>query len=499
MSTPQLSAARRIWRARREHTSEHKAYTFYAILLVAVIVITPTLRALWVIAGSSTGVTVLTSPHAPGVVSTITAVLWAGGLLWGRKHGPALLPPFPLYAVTSSGIRRSAVLRRPLIRSAAIIIAVLAGSAVLVGSVTISHGEAELRDVTVFIAAAIATGIVTTLMWLVGQVFPHAAVPVGLSVLALAGASLLLPRFSVFAPWVWMGATYPSTGSATLALVGLAAAAGTLFAMTPTLLNRLTGMQLSAQAAQWERATTFSFSFDFPSATAVYQATPRVGRVIRAIVPHRHRWVTFIARDAVGQLRTPGRSVGAIVTTAFGAALMTLTFLPGAPSALLAGGAAILTYAASGPLSSGLQHAARVAGDYPLYGISDRHLVFLHAIFPLTVLLIILPVSAIATALVSGQTWGLAMLEACALGILTLALRLSSSLKGPLPPILLTPVSTPAGDVSVVLQLGWAFSDPLIAILGAIAITMLPLTPLPVILVTSWTAALILVRWMRRR
>lgn len=480
MSTLQLAAVRTIWRARRERTGGDTAYALYAAILAVVIVVVPIVYALWGIASSPTGVTVLTSPRAPSVVSLLAAALWGGALLAGRKRGPALLPSFLLHALTSSGLRRSVALRRPVIRSAALVVAALAGSAVFVGMVLLAHGQAQVWGLMAFIAAAIASGIVAALMWLAGQVFPRAAFPIARSLLVLAGMSLSMPQLLAFMPWGWVGATYPPSGSLILPLVGIAVLVAALIAMAPVLLNRLTGAQLSSQAAKWERATTFSFSFDIRGATAVYEAAPRTGRHIRAITPSRRRWVTFFVRDVVGQLRTPARSLGTILATAAAGVLLTLSLLPGVPTALLAGTAGAVIYAASGPLTKGLQHAANAAGDYPIYGISDRHLVLLHSLFPLAALLLVLPVAATATALASGVAIGIALTGACPIGVLALALRFGTALKGPLPPSLLTPMSTPAGDLSIVMQVGWALSDPLIAILGALTITLLPSTPIPI-------------------
>lgn len=500
MNPRQLSAARAIWRARRERTGGDKVYALYAFLLVAVIIIVPIVRALWFIVSSPNGLAVLMTAGASAAVSMIVAVLWIGGLLLGRKRGPTLLPPFLLHGLTNSGIPRSFTLRRSLLRSAGIIVAACTAGSTLVGTALFSDSQTQLWSVILFVAATIATGVVTTVVWLIGQVFPRVVFPIALSVLLLAGMSFFMPQVLAFTPWGWAGATYPlSTGSGALPLAGTAVLAAASIIMTPVLLDRLTGMQLSKQAAQWERAAAFSFSFDFRATTAVYEAEPQIGRSICAITLSRHRWITFFARDIVGQVRTPGRSLGAIVATAIAGVLMTLSFLPDRPSALLAATAGIVIYGTTGSFAKGLQHATSVAGDYPLYGISDRHLVLLHALFPLIALLAILTVTATVTASVSGTSLGIALTGAGAVGVLALALRLGSALKGPLPPSLLTPVNTPAGDLSIVMRAIWAFNEPLIVIFGALTVTMLPITPIPLALLAAWTTIFILVRWEKRR
>lgn len=499
MSVSRLSAARRIWRARRERIGGDTAYALYASLLVAATVIAPVVRALWVAASSPSGLAALASADASAAVSTGVAALWAGALLVGAKRGPALLPPFPLHALASSGIRRSLALRRPMLRSAAAVAAACALGAVLLGAVRSAHGQAGLWCTAPFIAASVAVGVVTVVLWLIGQVFPRAAGPLAPALLALAAASLSAPHSLAFAPWARAGAAYPPSGSAVLPSAAVIVLAAASVITTPALLDRLTGMQLAAQAARWERAAAFSFSFDLRAAASVYASPPRIGRRLRAVAPSRRRWVTFFVRDLVGQVRTPGRSSGAVLVAAAAGAMTALSFLPQAPAALLAGAAGIATFWATGPLTTGLQHAAAVAGDHPLYGIGDRRLVLLHALFPLTALLAVLPGAAAVAALVVGAPPGIPVAGACTIGVLALALRVGSALKGPLPPSLLAPVSTPVGDLGIVVRLGWAFGEPLIAVLGALAVTALPATPILLALPALSATALLLVRWRRRR
>lgn len=337
MSTSQLSAAHAIWRRRRERTREDKIYALYAFFLVGVIIILPVVRALWVVASSPSGLAVLTSADAPVAVSMYVAALWAGGLLVGTKCGPALLPPFLLHTLTASGIRRALALRRPVLSSMVIVVSACAAGAVLAGTALLNDSQAQLWGALVFVGAVIATGVVTTVLWLTGQAFPRAALPIALTVLVLGGVCLHMPQVLAFAPWGWVGAAYPSVVSGVLPLAGTTVLTAVSIVMIPVLLDRLTGMQLGQQAAQLERATTFSFSFDIRAATAVYEAAPQLGRNFCAIRPSKHRWVTFFIRDVVGQARTPVRSLGAVAAVTVAGILLALSFVSGAFSAVLAG------------------------------------------------------------------------------------------------------------------------------------------------------------------
>ncbi|WP_068401865.1 hypothetical protein [Kribbia dieselivorans] len=172
MTARRLAAARGIWRGRHTRTIGDEAYTVYAAVLLGLVVVAPGLRAVWIVAAGPRGVSMLTSDGASCAVAWCAAALWAGGLLLGRIRGPALLPPFPLHALTSSDITRAVTLRRPLIRSTTVIVAALTGGALLIGAALVTRSGVQLVDATAFVVAALATGIVTALTWLTGQGFP---------------------------------------------------------------------------------------------------------------------------------------------------------------------------------------------------------------------------------------------------------------------------------------------------------------------------------------
>lgn len=499
MSAPQPAAALKIWRARRSHSVGDRAYVLYAFALAALVALVPLVRALWLLATAPAGIALLTSTGTIASVSILTAGFWAGALLLGRIRGPALMPPFPMLALTSSGIRRSSALRRPLVIAAVTITAAFACTAAFVSAVLVSSGRAQPLEPVGFVAASIAVGIITTLMWLMGQVFPRASVPLALGVMAAAAFTGSSPQLLAATPWGWAGSTYPLQDYPVGPSIGLALLVLVLLLAAPLLLNTLTGMQLGVQAARWERATMFSFSFDFGGAGVVYATEPRLGRHLRAVKPFRPRALTFLMRDTIGQLRTPVRFLIAVSGLVAAGIAVTVSFLFAEPLLPLTAVAALIALTASGALAQGVRHAARVAGDHPLYGISDVALVCVHSLFPLAAVTVVLPTTATVTALATGAPLLISLVGAWALGLLILAVQLNSALKGPLPPGLLTPVSTPAGDLSILLQLGWALSDVVIATCAGLAVAVLEYTPLPLLLASAAVGGITVVRWRRRR
>lgn len=500
------AAAQGIWRSRRGRSPGERAFLLYALGLVVLIVIAPVVSALWQAAIGPVGAALLLSPRAPEATSLAVAALWAGGLVTGRTRGPALLPSFLLHALVSSDIRRSLALRRPVLQATVVVASLCAGAAALVAGALLHLGQAGLMEILVLGLAGAAVGVVAVVLWLGGQAHPRAAVPLAVSLVVLAVLGVMTSSLHGLLPWMWVGALY--SGAATVAamaaravpLVGLLAVAVLGVAAVPILLSRMPGAQLVKQAVRWERAVAFSSALDLRSARATTAERPQWGRGIRAVRPGRRLWVTIVLRDALAQVRTPGRLLGAITATALAGGLLAAASLPGVPAMLAAGVAGPIAYGASGSLSAGLQHAADVAGDLPLYGISDRRLVALHAIVPTAVLLLVLlPAGLVAALIVGAASPGLVVLTAGALVVLVMVVRLAGALKGPLPPGLLTPVDTPAGDVSVVVRILWACSEPVLVVLGAMALAAVPVAPLSLVLVVGWTGALLVQRWARRR
>lgn len=315
---------------------------------------------------------------------------------------------------------------------------------------------------------------------------------------------------------VWGAASYPGSTTDVFSpttLVPVAAlllTAALLFTAVPKLLHALSADGFDEQqAAKWQRATVFSGALDSGPAAETYDGTPILGRRLRAIRPHRRLSLTFFLRDAVTQMRRPlrlGVSVAALTVAGVCFAVVLLGPLTAVAASALGAAASVLVYTASGFLARGLSHAARAVGDVPLYGVSDGALVRGHLLFPFTVTAMVLLLSMFSTA------WLLPALEAPASGAfarctfaavttaaLVIGLRIAAASQGPLPPGLLAPLDTPAGDLGIVVRIVWSCGELLIAMLVGIAMAALSDSPVPLLLVIAATGMLQLVRWKQRR
>ncbi|MEF3403732.1 hypothetical protein [Agromyces sp. CCNWLW203] len=457
-----LRAAIGIWRARDVRTAGDRGFLVYMVLMVALVTVAPLARAVWLSATSAEGVALFASPAAPGATMLVVSSMWTGALLLGRDRGPALRPPFPTHALAVSDLPRSSAFRGPVLRAGGLVTATTTLVAGLVAGSLAMSGLSEPLSVAVFAAVGAMVGVITTVAWLAGQAFPRAAVPVALGVLAVGVTTAVVPVIQPFTPSGWVGLAYPGTSSSHT-LIALAALTATLVAAVPVLMNRLDIAVLTAQAARWDSATAHVTSMDFTTAAALYRRRPYTGRRSRAVRPMSGLAWTFLIRDAIGAARTPGRLVVGVVALTASGVLITLAFAPGSPGWLLGAAAGLIAFAGLGPVTDGIRHAASVAGDFPLYGISDERLLANHALFPLVVLVIVLLAAAVVCSILTGIPAASPLASALALGLLALFTQVGNALKGPLPPELLTPIPTPMGDLGAAVRMTWAVDGVLLA------------------------------------
>lgn len=493
----QTRSAVGIWRARNTRMIGEHGYQVYMVLMVALVAVAPVARAVWLSATSSGGIALLSAPAAQQLTGLVVASLWAGGLLLGRDRGPALRPPFLTYALMTSDLPRSDAFRGPLLRAGALVTGATTLVAGVVASSLASRGLVDPLSIVTFTAAGAMVGVIATVAWLAGQAFPRAAVPIALGIALLGGVTALVPDLQGFTPWGWVGLAYPVNGSA-FGLVPLVAATAVLVAAVPVLLNRIDAATMAAQAARWESATSHATTMDFNSATALYQRRPYIGHRARAVQPTNQLWLTFVIRDMVGAARTPGRLLVGILAVVGAGALAAFAFAPAAPGAFLGVAAGLLLFAGLGPLTDGIRHAAAIAGDLPLYGISDRHLLAIHTLFPLAIVSAALLVAAIVCSVTVGLGAALPILGSLILGVLTVATRISNALKGPLPPALLTPIPSPMGDLGAAIRLIWALDGVLLAALAGASVALLLHAPFLLVGVALAIGGVGLARWKHR-
>lgn len=152
----------------------------------------------------------------------------------------------------------------------------------------------------------------------------------------------------------------------------------------------------------------------------------------------------------------------------------------------------VLLYLSVGGWATGLRTAASAVGSAVLYGLADRERLLLHAIVPAVASIVF---CAVGAALTSGA---LAAVWVAAVAVFTVLLQAFSSLRGPLPLELLTPIASPVGDLSVVNVLVWMGDAVLLAVVfggsGTYLLTASPATAATaliggVVIVVFWADA----------
>lgn len=494
------AAAIAVWRSRGSRHRGDRAYVVYLTLMVLLVAVFPLLRALWVALTSAEGIALLASAGAPHASGLFVVGLWVAALIAGRERGPALRPPVLTHAFTSSDLPYTAAFGAAALRAGSAVTALTVLVAALAGAALVHAGLAAPLGAFLFVACALGAGVVAAVAWLAGQAFPRASLLVALTLIGFALAGALLPSPAMFLPWNWVGAAYPGAFSAPAAL---AAAASISFAvgavaLAPSLLNRLDADRLLNQSMRWDAALSQASGMELAAAVSVYRTVPSRGRAATAVRLGSGRVSMFLRRDAIGAARTPGRLIAGLLAVAAAGAVLTLAAAPGSLSGAWGAVAGAVLFFGLGPLTDGVRHAADIAGDFPLYGLRDEHLVLLHALFPLAATIAVLVIAVLVTVLATGADLLTPLGGSLALALLTLATRVASALKGSLPPVLLAPIPTPMGDLGAAVRLVWAMDALLLAALSGIAAALVGAAPLAIVVAGAAISAVALHRWRHR-
>lgn len=486
-----------LWRQRGTRNGAERAFTVYLLALVVLVAVAPVVRAVWLSAAGPGGLSLFADPRAPRAIVLMASAVWAVALAWGPSRGPALRPPALTYALSTSAVPRSRAFLGPVLTAGTFSVGLWTLGAVLAGGSLAANGMASAAAVVGFAAAGALGGVITICAWLLGQALPRLAPTLATLVLGLGVLAVAVPVVGVATPMGWLAAAYP-LGGAVDGLIRLAALALAFSALAPWLLNRLRTDELLAQAARADAAQTSAIGLDLGRAADVYRARPARGRRLSAIGTRGRLWSVIVRRDAVGALRTPLRLAMGVAALALAGVLVVLGVVPGTPELLFGAVAGLLGFAGLGSVTDGIRHAASAAADVPLYGLADASLVAHHALFPLAAALALTTLAAgfAAAVFAAGVT---AVLAAALLVLSALALRLASALKGPMPPVLLAPMSTPMGDPMAAVRLVWALDAPVFAAASGAAVALLPDAPLATCALAGAIAVMIAVRWRGRR
>ncbi|MGW9021664.1 hypothetical protein ACWGOE_09300 [Leucobacter chromiiresistens] len=489
-----------LWSGRRAGAGAgaDRRYAIYLGAMLVLVCVAPAVRALWLAASDPEVMRVLSGAAAPRIAGACAVAVWIGALLVGRVRGPALRPPLLASVLARSAHSRAAAFGGAVVRAGLALVAVAAVAGAGIGALLARYAPVG-PDPTGFesvgsgLIAAVLTGagggagagacagVIAAVAWLAGQAAPRAAGPIAACVAILVGATAVLPEIAHLTPWGWIAeawtaaaglAAEPSPGGGwSTHLAALAALALALLSAAPALLARLETGVLEGQSARWESSAVHAFGMDFGAALAGYASRPSALRRVRAVrsrgggAPALALVRVFLVRDAVGAVRAPARLLGGAIGVAVAGALVTFASVapaPGAALGVLGACGAVLAFAALGPFTDGLRHAAAVAADLPLYGVGDAHLMLLHATFPLSAMLVLAGAAALTTSIVLGVGPMAPVLCAAGVGVAALIARASAALKGPMPLRLLAPIPTPEGDLSGAVRLLWAVDGALL-------------------------------------
>lgn len=461
----------RQWNHRARRAPSEIAYLVYVGILVGAIVLVPVIRAVWLLLAEPAALAVLTAPpFSAYVVAAVLIVLASATAPW---TAPAARRPFLARVLSDTPAAYAASFSGPVWRYALCVVAIAGGVAALLQGVLASAGLTSAAIGISVVIAAMATGVIATVVALVSQAWPR--IGMGVSISLVAGAlvvAITLPDVSVLA-------SLPS-------VAGLSALALTLAAATPLILNRMRPRHIMAASIRRDGLIVGATLMDASAIDDAAVEVPAIGRrwMIGKRVPLA---LSFATAAAVGAARTPARLVRSAAVLLAGFALAAVV-----PSGWVVAAASALVYLGLGGFVTALKHAALAVRTTPMYGVSDAALLGMHAIFPASVALVASVVGFV------GGTPGFAL--CLTIAIAAIAARVFAALTPPTPLSLLMPIPTPAGDAAALLRVGWALQG--LILVGATSVALLPavhgIDPWRFVWVTAVAATIMVARWRNR-
>ena len=454
------------------------AYLTYTVILTVAIAVFPVLR-LVVLGLATPSVQALTAlPEVVGVVTLAGSILVAGALLLGPIRGPAIPRPFLAQFLLGSPIVRRLGLRRPFLSSSfalAFFFISAAGMLAIANKVSASsaEGSGDPQAVAFLIVSALAFSILLSIDWLMGQTLPRwvtgtvAAIVLATgSVAACSSVATLTPLATLattVTPWGWLALSSQGLGAPAPIVWPTAALviSSVSLVVVPRLLDSVSAPKVLAQSLRWLTTGILLTTGDAAAAVGGFRPPPTRARHLH-ITFRGPMILTVFTRDALAIIRFPMRlAVGIVSVMAAGWLIGTIAVVPEGIRWALALPGALLAYLAAGVWCDGLRNSSSNAAASSLYGWAVGPLTLAHAVAPLIAVIVFggAGVLLAGNAQTSAVWWIL-------LAVFTVIVRVYDSAKGPLPVLLMMPIVTPVGDLSVLNVLLWQ-SD---AILLALAI-----------------------------
>src|SRR5699024_9948181 len=299
-----LTAVREVWASRATARSRTDLlYLVYVVAMSVLVVGVPALNGAGQLLARPDVLPALTAARAPQAITAASLAAAALAVQAGAMRGPALMAPFFIDTLASSGLRRRHVLRRPFARALLVPVTALVVPAALAGTTLTAAGLTDAARVALFVLAAAGTGLLIAAAWLTGQLLHRMPARLLLCALLL-GAGV----FAAISPvGLGLGAAHPAgPGPALPWALGLVAAGLLATVACLLLLDRLRGAVLREQAARWESAGTLATTGDLAGASGRFRSPPSAGRRLPAI-GSRPLVLLYARRDAVAWLRSPER------------------------------------------------------------------------------------------------------------------------------------------------------------------------------------------------
>jgi hypothetical protein len=460
--------------------------------MVALVTVAPIARGVWLAATDRGAAETIASVVSGGTVPVTMLATWAAALAAGTFRGPVVLPPVLAHALATAPLSQWRAFRMRIL--APCLIAAVGGAACAAVLCCAWSALGELMPIGAIsaVTAGLAWGAIAGALWFAGQIASARQLTTACG--ALVSAALLVVSVSLSSSGA-TGKIAATLLTSPVTAATLAAVAILMVCYIRPLSSRLDPCTVITQSLKWETATAHAGTLDLSASATTYQPLPRSGRHIFAIADQAGFLRVIVRRDAVAAARTPARLMAAILALLAAGALIAAAATSVPELSALGAVAGMLTFVAAGALTDGLRHVIDGSSAIPLYGVSELRLLAAHGMFPLLAATVTVAIGVALVAMLRSLDFTAGLLPALLTAAGAIMLRLMSALKPPLPIALLAPLPTPAGDLSALSRLVWAFDAMLLAAVVGIAAPLATLAPAAIVITMLLIAAITARRW----